>query len=75
MSDDSHSTEQVALNYHAVLPFLRKVQIPHLCYLGHAEVPISNAVDARFPTLQVSSMSLPQIASHAFWETRRAAQR
>jgi hypothetical protein len=52
LSDDSHSVDQVMLNYDRVLQFVKDVGIPTLHFLNRGEA----SSDGRFPNVSISSI-------------------
>ena len=67
LSDDSHGTDQVALNYGRVLSFLDEVGITSVTFLQH-RAPLEQASDARFRTLHYHQTELHELRKHVFWE-------
>ncbi|EFR05252.1 histidinol-phosphatase [Nannizzia gypsea CBS 118893] len=69
LSDDSHGVEQVGLNYHRVLAFLRSTGISTIHYLRYdpddscAETP-----DCRFPHTRLHSLSVEDLEQENFWK-------
>lgn len=63
MSDDSHGTDQVGLNYERVLEFVEKIGIQDLHFLERGNA----ASDPRFPNVCNSSARVVDLKHHAFW--------
>nr|POE51752.1 putative histidinol-phosphatase [Quercus suber] len=67
LSDDSHGTDQVGLNYHKVLAHIDKAGIEHLHHLSVLD-PSESAADPRFPRVCWKSVGVTEIENHAFWK-------
>lgn len=67
LSDDSHAVDQVAFGYAKLLPFLDKVAIQELYFLGHAPEPLETPHDERFPHLVIGSIGITALKEHPFW--------
>ena len=67
LSDDSHGVEQVATNYHRLLPFLKLVGIKILHFLGHAADRSAPPHDQRFPSLVIGSIEIEELRHHSVW--------
>jgi len=67
LSDDSHGVEQVALNYHQLLPFLQHTGIKELHFLNHTQENSSKVARKEFPQCMVGAISLEELNNHEFW--------
>ncbi|KAF2145200.1 uncharacterized protein K452DRAFT_324926 [Aplosporella prunicola CBS 121167] len=61
LSDDSHTVEHVATNYHRLPEFLARVGIRDIHYLAQGR----EGPDPRFPDIYVSSISHDMLSAHA----------
>ncbi|KAF2456935.1 polymerase/histidinol phosphatase-like protein [Lineolata rhizophorae] len=61
LSDDSHSTDQVGMNYPRVLAFIKKV--------GIKEVYFFERVDSKDSPPKMSSLSVEELEKHPSWST------
>lgn len=60
LSDDSHATDQVGLNYKKVLSFVESTGIDQVyCFVSHT--------DNSFDTSSVKSISLDDLKKHKFF--------
>jgi histidinol-phosphatase (PHP family) len=65
LSDDSHSVDQVALNYHQLLPFLQKTGINTLYFLTYKGEDLNTWVE-ELPNCRVESMDIEELRDHNF---------
>ncbi|KZF22333.1 histidinol-phosphatase [Xylona heveae TC161] len=64
LSDDSHSVEQIGLNYHLVLPFLEGAGIKTIHYLSRRS---ANSVSKHEASASVSELSTEDLKTLPFW--------
>ncbi|KAI5285545.1 histidinolphosphatase [Ascosphaera aggregata] len=82
LSDDSHGTAQIGLNYHRVLAFIEKTGINEVYYLEHvptssSQVPTGDSgtcaeevkFDHRFPETALKRLDLATLKTEPFWQS------
>lgn len=66
LSDDSHGTEQVGLNYNRVFQCIELAGIKELHHFGPIDAA-SKPPDERFPAVQWEAVPVSDLKGHAFW--------
>ncbi|KAI9691274.1 MAG: histidinolphosphatase [Bogoriella megaspora] len=64
LSDDSHGTDQVALNYPKVLQAIKESGIQHIHFLQHG----NQTFDVRMPSVEVASLPVDTIENHTVFQ-------
>jgi histidinol-phosphatase (PHP family) len=67
LSDDSHGVEQVGLNYSRVLTAVKKAGIEKLVRIKLAGEPAADVLDARFPGVTWTAVSVADVQNAKFW--------
>jgi histidinol-phosphatase (PHP family) len=67
LSDDSHGVEQVGLNYHQCIPYLRRNGIARLYFLERDTGKAFQPRDSRFPGTTFGSLTLAELSELPFW--------
>lgn len=65
LSDDSHSVEQMGLNYHIVIPYLESLGVERVHYLE--KLPMGQMAVDMLGSLKVSSVSIVELKKSLFW--------
>ncbi|RPA87844.1 histidinol phosphate phosphatase H [Ascobolus immersus RN42] len=66
LSDDSHSTEQMGLNYHVVIPYLESLGVERVHYLE--KLPMGQVAVDMLGGLKVSSVKVSDLRKSMFWQ-------
>lgn len=66
MSDDSHSVEQVGLNYHRVLEYIQNIGLEQIHYLE--KLPMAQMAINMLDACIVRTLSLDELRSQRFWQ-------
>ncbi|ERF76784.1 hypothetical protein EPUS_02323 [Endocarpon pusillum Z07020] len=70
LSDDSHGVEQVALNYHECIPYLKRNHISRVHFLESLCENLAEPIDSRFPSTKLRSLTIGELKTLPFWHSR-----
>lgn len=73
LSDDSHGVEQVALNYHECIPYLKRNHISRVHFLESLCENLAEPVDSRFPSTNLRSLTIGELRALPFWHSRNTS--
>ncbi len=74
LSDDSHGVEQLALNYHECIPYLKRNHISCVHFLEALREKVDDPIDSRFPCTNLRSLTVAELGKLPFWHRRNMAR-